>query len=107
MALARDSIRSGTRQSSGIRHGQSEFWRIQLPGVEMSEALSRQPVVVTVEARAHGWRVDHYLARLYPNYSRALFQKAIEQEAGAWNGPKVHTRPPRPVNTIPPSSFPE
>jgi 23S rRNA pseudouridine1911/1915/1917 synthase len=52
----------------------------------MSEALSAQPVVVTVEARAHGWRVDHYLARLYPNYSRALFQKAIEQEAVLVNG---------------------
>ena len=31
----------------------------------------------TVEARAHGWRLDHYLARLYPNHSRAAFQKAI------------------------------
>ncbi|MGE5195546.1 MAG: RluA family pseudouridine synthase [Deltaproteobacteria bacterium] len=52
----------------------------------MSEALSVEPVVVTVEARAHGWRVDHYLARLYPNYSRALFQKAIEQQAVLVNG---------------------
>lgn len=52
----------------------------------MNEALSAQPVVVTVEARAHGWRVDHYLARLYPNYSRALFQKAIEQQAVLVNG---------------------
>ena len=48
--------------------------------------LSDQPVAVTVEARAHGWRVDHYLARLYPNYSRALFQKAIEQQAVLVNG---------------------
>jgi len=52
----------------------------------MSEALSAQPVIVTVEARAHGWRVDHYLTRLYPNYSRALFQKAIEQQAVLVNG---------------------
>ncbi len=52
----------------------------------MSAGLSAQPVVVTVEARAHGWRVDHYLARLYPNYSRALFQKAIEQQAVLVNG---------------------
>ncbi|MBS0261544.1 MAG: RluA family pseudouridine synthase [Planctomycetes bacterium] len=48
--------------------------------------LSAQPVPITVEARAHGWRVDHYLARLYPNYSRALFQKAIEQQAVLVNG---------------------
>ncbi len=52
----------------------------------MSEELSTQPVVLTVEARAHGWRVDHYLSRLYPNYSRALFQKAIEQHAVQVNG---------------------
>jgi 23S rRNA pseudouridine1911/1915/1917 synthase len=52
----------------------------------MNGALSAQPVVVTVEARAHGWRIDHYLTRLYPNYSRALFQKEIEQEAVLVNG---------------------
>ena len=52
----------------------------------MNEALSAQPVVLTVESRAHGWRVDHFLARLYPNYSRALFQKAIEQQAVLVNG---------------------
>lgn len=44
------------------------------------------PVELTVEARAHGWRVDHYLSRLYPNYSRALFQKAIEQHTVLVNG---------------------
>src|SRR5271163_539954 len=40
---------------------------------------SDQPILITVEARAQGWRVDHYLSRLFPNFSRALFQKAIEQ----------------------------
>src|SRR5579872_710171 len=55
----------------------------------MDETLSAHPVVVTVESRAHGWRVDHYLARLYPNYSRALFQKAIEQKAVLVNGLEV------------------
>jgi 23S rRNA pseudouridine1911/1915/1917 synthase len=38
-----------------------------------------EPILLTVEARAHGWRIDHYLARLFPNYSRGLFQSAIEQ----------------------------
>lgn len=52
----------------------------------MNGALSAQPLVVTVEARAHGWRVDHYLTRLYPNYSRARFQKAIEQKGVLVNG---------------------
>ncbi|HEY3967438.1 MAG TPA: RluA family pseudouridine synthase [Planctomycetaceae bacterium] len=49
-------------------------------------SLSTEPLEITVEARAHGWRVDHYLARLFPNYSRALFQKAIEQNAVLVNG---------------------
>src|SRR5206468_11211402 len=29
--------------------------------------LSNKSVRVIVEARAHGWRVDHYLSRLFPN----------------------------------------
>ena len=41
--------------------------------------LSSQPQELTVESRAHGWRLDYYLTRLYPNYSRALFQRAIER----------------------------
>jgi 23S rRNA pseudouridine1911/1915/1917 synthase len=49
-------------------------------------ALSSNPVRVVVEARAHGWRVDHYLTRLFPNYSRALFQKALEQKSVVLNG---------------------
>lgn len=36
------------------------------------------PIAVTVEARAHGWRLDHYLTRLFPNHSRAQLQRAIE-----------------------------
>lgn len=52
----------------------------------MSGELSTEPISLTVEARAHGWRVDHYLTRLFPNYSRALFQKAIEQQAVLVNG---------------------
>jgi len=41
---------------------------------------------LTVEARAHGWRLDHYLTRIFPNHSRAVFQRAIEQEAVRVNG---------------------
>lgn len=48
--------------------------------------LSSEPVELTVEARAHGWRVDHYLSRLFPNYSRALFQKAIHASRVLVNG---------------------
>ncbi len=43
--------------------------------------LSDQPIELTVEARAHGWRLDHYLVRLFPNYSRALLQKAITEKS--------------------------
>jgi len=53
----------------------------------MTGSLSAdEPIELTVEARAHGWRIDHYLSRLYPNYSRVLFQQAIEQEMVRVNG---------------------
>jgi 23S rRNA pseudouridine1911/1915/1917 synthase len=48
------------------------------------------PVRLTVEARAHGWRLDHYLSRLYPNHSRAQLQRIIE--AG---GVQLNGMPPR------------
>ncbi|MEZ5943275.1 MAG: RluA family pseudouridine synthase [Planctomycetaceae bacterium] len=52
-----------------------------------SDDLSTEvPQELTVEARAHGWRVDHYLSRLYPNYSRALFQRAIQDDRVLVNG---------------------
>jgi 23S rRNA pseudouridine1911/1915/1917 synthase len=48
--------------------------------------LDAGPVELTVESRAHGWRLDHYLSRLYPNFSRALFQKAIVDGGVLVNG---------------------
>jgi 23S rRNA pseudouridine1911/1915/1917 synthase len=48
--------------------------------------LSSEPLLLTVESRAHGWRLDHYLTRLFPNYSRALLQKAIDEHAVLLNG---------------------
>ncbi len=53
---------------------------------ESGLVLSHEPVRVVVEARAHGWRLDHYLSRLFPNYSRGLFQRAIEQGSVLLNG---------------------
>lgn len=44
------------------------------------------PIELTVESRAHGWRLDHYLSRLYPNYSRAQIQRAIESHNVTLNG---------------------
>lgn len=59
---------------------------------EIPEELhTDQPIELTVEARAHGWRVDHYLSRLFPNYSRALFQKAIAAKTVLLNGLPVKT----------------
>ncbi len=52
----------------------------------MSEELSSEAQMITVEARGHGWRVDHYLTRIFPNHSRGLFQKAIEQHTVLVNG---------------------
>lgn len=67
----------------------------------MNGELSPQvPVTLTVEARAHGWRVDHYLSRLFPNYSRALFQKAIEQQGVEVNGLPVKASRRLRVNDI-------
>jgi 23S rRNA pseudouridine1911/1915/1917 synthase len=66
----------------------------------MNETLSAEPVTVTVESRAHGWRVDHYLARLFPNYSRALFQKAIDAGAVLINGLAVKASRRLRVNDI-------
>jgi len=43
-------------------------------------------ICVTVEDRAHGWRVDHYLTRLYPNFSRAAFQRVIDDGGVLING---------------------
>lgn len=42
--------------------------------------------MLTVEARAHGWRVDYYLSRVFPNHSRGLFQRAIDQNGVLVNG---------------------
>lgn len=52
----------------------------------MSDDLSITPQSLTVEARAHGWRIDHYLSRVYPNHSRGQFQRAIEQNSVLVNG---------------------
>ena len=86
----------------------------------MTDGLSSdQPILITVEARAQGWRVDHYLSRLFPNFSRALFQKAIEQQTILVNGIPVKTSrrlrmndrlsvrlPELPDRTIPPEDIP-
>ena len=34
---------------------------------DIGTAAPGEKIKCIVEARAHGWRVDHYLARLYPN----------------------------------------
>jgi len=57
----------------------------QLPAPE-------EPIRIVVEARAHGWRVDHYLCRLFPNFSRASWQRTIEEQVRLNNNP---TKPGR------------
>ena len=46
-----------------------------------------EPIRIVVEDRAHGWRVDHYLCRLFPNFSRSSWQRTIE------NGVKLNNNP--------------
>jgi len=52
----------------------------------MTAAGDSPPLRLTVESRAHGWRVDHYLARLFPNFSRSQFQSAIAEGSVSVNG---------------------
>lgn len=54
------------------------------PAVVAAQATS--PISLTVEARAHGWRIDHYLGRLFPNHSRAQLQRIIESGGVQLNG---------------------
>lgn len=63
-------------------------------------AADSGPLRLTVDARGHGWRVDHYLSRLYPNYSRALFQKAVEQKAVQVNGLPVKSARKLRINDV-------
>lgn len=61
----------------------------------MTDSLSDTPQLLTVEARAHGWRLDHYLSRVFPNHSRGQFQRAIEQ-----NGVLVNGLPAKPAKRL-------
>lgn len=54
-----------------------------------ADAAAGEHVSLTVEARAHGWRLDHYLARLFPNHSRAALQRAIQSDQVQLNGLSV------------------
>jgi len=73
----------------------------------MADELSSQPQQVTVEARAHGWRLDHYLTRIFPNYSRGLFQRAIAQDAVLVNGVSVKASRRLRVNDLISVALPE
>ena len=62
---------------------------------DVTAALSAatEPVTLTVESRAHGWRLDHYLTRLFANHSRAQLQRAIQSQQVTLNG--LPARPSR------------
>jgi len=83
------------------------------------DSLSSEPISLIVEARSHGWRVDHFLSRTFANYSRALLQKSIEQQGVLVNGLpcKISKRlrvndvvsvrlPQLPDETLPPEDIP-
>lgn len=59
-----------------------------------------RPVRLTVEARAHGWRVDHYLVRLFPNFSRSQFQASIVAGDVQLNGRPVKSSRQLRVNDV-------
>ena len=62
---------------SDVGTGESAAMAAVLPPFAGAVA-SDEPLRVVVEARAHGWRVDHYLCRLFPNFSRAAWQRTID-----------------------------
>ncbi len=85
----------------------------------MSKEAAPSPIQIVVEARAHGWRVDHYLTRLYPNFSRAAFQRVIDDQHVLVNGLPVKMSrrlrvndclefqlPSAPDHTLPPEDIP-
>ncbi len=55
-------------------------------GLPSIDGCQVTPVQLTVEPRAHGWRLDHYLSRLFGNHSRAHLQKAIDSGQVQLNG---------------------
>lgn len=90
----------------------------QQPFIDQADRAA-PPVQLTVEARAHGWRIDHYLSRHFSNFSRAAIQRAIEQQHALVNGlpvkPSRRLRindcvsfrlPPEPDRSIPPENIP-
>jgi len=74
----------------------------------MSDPLSAdKPIQLVVESRAHGWRVDHYLSRLFPNYSRSLFKRAVESRRVLINGLAVKSARRLRVNDVISVQLPE
>lgn len=67
---------------------------------QLPQPTADEPITLTVESRAHGWRLDHYLARLYPNFSRELFKRAIKQEKILVNGLPVRASRQLRVNDL-------
>ena len=65
-----------------------------------AELSADRPIQLVVEARAHGWRIDHYLTRLYPNYSRSAFKRAIDAGGVLLNGLPVKTSRRLRVNDV-------
>ncbi len=73
----------------------------------MSQPGGGSPIRVTVESRAHGWRLDHYLVRLYPNFSRAQFQASIGRELVTVNGLSAKSSRRLRVNDVVELTLPE
>ena len=67
--------------------------------MEPNDLSTHESQELTVEVRAHGWRLDHYLSRLYPNYSRVLFQRAIDEQKVTVNGLAAATEVMVPIQT--------
>jgi 23S rRNA pseudouridine1911/1915/1917 synthase len=51
--------------------------------------LGSKPVDISVPGRSGGSRLDQFLAKAFPGYSRSLFQKAIDAETVTVNGHPV------------------
>ena len=96
----------------------------EIPDVDVEEPAddgenTSETIKVVVEDRAHGWRIDHYLTRLHPNFSRVAFQRVIDDKGVLVNGlpVKISRRlrvndcvefrlPTNPDRTLPPEDIP-
>lgn len=81
-----DSDKNASSQSTEANPGDGDQGSDSEPELTLPEPSEDGLIKLTVESRAHGWRLDHYLNRLFSNHSRGQLQKAIDSGDVVLNG---------------------